>query len=178
MALCKSTFIDPRDGQEYPTVEIGGTVWMAANLNFVCPDSWPYENDKNNALTHGRLYTFPSAQQASPPGWHLPSKTEWEDLVTAVGGVGHAGSVLKSKEEWVYGSHGTDEFGFGLLPAGCRYSGGSYFYQGFYAGFWTSTEYGTAYAYNRYLFYFFTDLDIGFGSRFNGLSVRCVQDKP
>ncbi len=31
--VCDSILIDPRDGQSYPTVQIGGMCWMAKNLN-------------------------------------------------------------------------------------------------------------------------------------------------
>jgi len=174
--IARDSFLDQRDDQEYRTVRIGNQIWMASNLNYACPDSWCYDDDHSNSHSLGRLYSFQSAQLAVPAGWRLPSKEDWDILVATIGGVGHAGTKLKARIGWEHENTGTDDYGFSLLPGGCRFTGGSYFYKGFFAGFWSSSGYGSAFAYNRYLFYFFTDLDTAFSSKFNGYSVRCVRD--
>lgn len=168
-------YTDSRDGQTYRTVRVGAQIWMAQNMNYACPDSWNYENDPANGRQYGRLYSWNGAHRACPPGWRIPDNRDWDRLVEDVGGVGDAGTHLKAKNGWEYNGNGSDDLGFSLLPAGSRFSGGAYCYQGFYASLWSATEHGATYAYNRCLFYFYADLDAAFSSKFNGLSLRCVK---
>ncbi len=93
-----NTVTDPRDGEEYPTVCIDGKVWMAANLRYNGGTNRCYQNAEENCETYGRYYKWetvmggasastssPSGVQGiCPPGWHVPSKQEWRDMLLAV----------------------------------------------------------------------------------------------
>jgi len=84
------SFVDERDGKEYKTVRIGDQTWMAENLNYAGPDGdigKCYNNDPANGERYGRLYTWDEAMKVCPPGWYLPTDTEWETLVNYVGGM-------------------------------------------------------------------------------------------
>lgn len=48
--------------------------------------SWYFENDSVNNLKYGRLYFYSNAMAAAPPGWHLPSLDEWQELINHFGG--------------------------------------------------------------------------------------------
>jgi uncharacterized protein (TIGR02145 family) len=111
-----------------------------------------------------------------PKGWHLPSRTEWNALFTAVGGSSTAGQKLKSLTGWNSGGNGTDAFGFSALPAGNRYDDGLFNYDGSYAYFWSSTEFNTYYAYYMRLFYGLANGDLYYNNKYNGFSVRCLKD--
>ena len=84
-----SIYIDNRDCQAYRTIEIGSLVWFAENLNYEVEESWWYDNAAINAKPFGRLYTWRAAKEACPPGWHIPSVAEWEQLASGVGGSWH-----------------------------------------------------------------------------------------
>ena len=58
-----------------------------------------------------------------PEGWHLPSKAEWDTLITVAGGPKMAANVLKAPSDWLYNGKGTCGYGsnlslFTALPAG------------------------------------------------------------
>ena len=171
------TLKDLRDGQTYKTVTIGTQTWMADNLNYETENSYCYDDDPSNCSKYGRLYTWAAAKTVCPSGWHLPSKTEFEALITAVGGSSTAGAKLKLQTGWTAydGITNEDAFGFSALPAGSRYSNGVYYYEGRHAYFWRSTEYDSRYAYFMYLNYSLDGAYLSHGKDL-GFSVRCVKD--
>jgi len=172
--MCKqietSELIDPRDGKAYKTVKIGEQVWMAENLN------WDgvgvtYKNEESNGKKYGRLYKWDEAMKAAPPGWHLPTDAEWQELVDFADGNENAVTALKS-EEW----DGDDRHGFSALPGGSRGRNGDFNYIGDDGYWWSATEKGSELAYGR-------SMDSGdakvyrYGSyKDNSFSVRLVKD--
>ena len=70
----KGTFTDTRDGHTYKTITIGNQTWYAENVSFNVKNSWYYKDDSNSMRKYGRLYTFESAKEACPSGWHVPTK--------------------------------------------------------------------------------------------------------
>ena len=121
-------------GIEYKTVTIDGKTWMAENLALQTSNSFCYDNDSDNCVKYGRLYMWDAAMKACPEGWHLPTFTEFDDLLHyVVWDV--SGKVLKSESGW----DGTDGVGFGALPAGYMSTPSSYYYLDTRAFFWTQT---------------------------------------
>ena len=163
--------------------------------------SWCYGDVAANCDVAGRLYTWAAAidsvklatdaenpldcgygktcglsgkvQGICPSGWHLPSESEWNTLITKVGGKDVAGTKLKNQSGWVKNGNGDDAFGFSALPAGRYQRYGNYGGGG--AAFWSSTAYGSYYANYMYLnqgecaYLSYDDKDFG-------LSVRCLKD--
>jgi uncharacterized protein (TIGR02145 family) len=172
------TFTDGRDLQTYRTVTIGGRTWMAQNLNYVADSSWCYENRADSCEKYGRLYTWDAAKKVCPIGYHLPSRKEWIDLVTTVGGKRIAGKKLKAKSGWIERGNGTDCYGFSALPGGKRYPG-SFYGAGGFGQWWTATENGYYIVIRRTMHYNIDDVseDI-MDKRREYLSVRCVADTP
>jgi len=158
------TFTDIRDNTEYKTVKLNKTTWMAENLNYV-PDNGTvthvcYGNNVENCAKYGRLYRWTTAmaidriydqsewggsdvehQGICPAGWHLPSKSEWDDLFNMIGGISTAGKKLKSKEGWSDNGNGTDDYGFTALPSGEGCVDTECFgFIGEFATWWATTE--------------------------------------
>ena len=194
------------DGNSYKTIKIGNQTWMAKNLrvihdvkgtpltNVVNDEDWYglnnydkaycyYMNSTTNASKYGALYTYTSAIDACPEGWHLPTSNEWSELITFVASYGHydeEGTVLKSKELWDDGGEGTNDYGFSAIPGGQRNNNNGSFYGVTFSGNWwsasptqgTSTEYDT---YNMRASSSKVDKNTWVEGRF-GLSVRCIKD--
>ena len=151
-------------GRIYNTVVIGGKEWMAENLDFRFsglvvgqsgtsssePRANYYQNNEStygvNGNKYGLLYNWIAVKYLVDrkgsvddliPGWHVPTATEWDALVTAVGGVSVAGTKLKSTTGWSSGN-GDGYCGFEAFPAGLY--AGSFIDVGSLACFWTATE--------------------------------------
>ena len=174
----KTMLVDSRDGQKYRTVIIGSQTWMAENLNFKTDErSWCYNDNATNCDKYGRLYTWYVAMHACPSGWHLPKKTEFENLFSAVGGQSTAGTMLKSTSGWDNSGNGTDAYGFSALPAGYRDNEGYFGTLGSSARFWSSTD--DYYSNNAYYLFLHSRHEHGYLDDYYkdyGRSVRCVKD--
>ena len=212
-----NTLMDLRDGQIYKTVKIGDQIWMAENLNYVYVKvpyefedfasdsiSWCNDNDPDNCVKFGRLYTWAAAMDSvgvwsesgkgcgngvicspvppvrgiCPNDWHLPSEDEWNILVAVVGGDSTAGKVLKSTSGWAdyngQSGNGTDAYSFSALPAGEMNSYGSV--DGKITTFWSSSEGLYFYASFARLEYGLDKINIGTVNKFGTYSVRCIKD--
>jgi len=176
---------DSRDDKTYKTVKIGEQTWMAENLNIETGKSKCYKNNPANCQKYGRLYDWKTAMKACPSGWHLPSRAEWEVLITLLGGKERAGKYLKTANDWSdddeeKSGNGTDNYGFSALPSGTGSSGGSFYSIGRYGYWWSSSEgsaseYSLNNAYIRYMGYgnyvFYSK-----GDKNDLYSVRCLQN--
>ena len=114
-----------------------------------------------------------------PEGWHLPTRTEWNTLFSAVGGQLTAGKMLKSTSGWIAYSEVTNEdaYSFSALPAGYRNGNGGYNGEGSNVRFWSSTESNSNYAYLMYLYYDSGNANLGNNGKYYGFTVRCVKDE-
>jgi uncharacterized protein (TIGR02145 family)/uncharacterized repeat protein (TIGR02543 family) len=120
-SVAYGTLSDARDGKKYKTVAIGGKTWTAENLSYQTPEnSWCYDDKTENCVKYGRLYEWETAKKACPAGWHLPTRDEWNDLISAAGGENAAHKRLKSISGWSRTGNGTDVYGFSALPGGYR----------------------------------------------------------
>ena len=175
------TITDPRDGQVYPTVQIGSQCWLQKNMNYQIDSSWCYENKSENCDFYGRLYDWETALKVCPKGWHLPSDEEWSTLITFLGGVDIAAGKMKEAgpSHWASPNEGaTNSSGFTALPGGFRTGlfGFSYLTGG--ANFWSSTEYSSTYAWYRNLYYNSEAVyrnNTGY-FKMDGFSCRCLKD--
>jgi len=186
-------------GQTYNTVQIGTQCWLKENLNVgtrrdgnvLSSDDNIIEKycyDDNVGLdycaTYGGLYQWNEAMQyittsgtqgICPTGWHIPTYEEFQTLKAAVNNDGNA---LKKEGEGTGSGSGTNTSGFSALLAGYRNPYGIFSHLSSNAYFWSSTEYGTDFAY--YLYLYSSNSGISFSyydyGKYYGFSVRCVKD--
>lgn len=81
----------------YSEVQIGSQVWLKRNWDFNYPGSRVYNDDEANRAIYGGLYTWNQIMSADfcPPGWHIPTETEVNTLLTYLGGALIAGGKMK-----------------------------------------------------------------------------------
>ncbi len=102
---------------------------MAENLNYETEEgSWCMDGDADGSQ-YGRFYNWETAKVVPPPGWHLPSKQEFQILLDSLGD--------SSKERYQKLING-GESGFDAILTGSHM--GKYGKQGEWAHFWTSSR--------------------------------------
>lgn len=125
-------------GRTYRTATIGGRVWLAENLDLMqtVVDQYSYSTYRPGfENVYKRYYTWDATQHLElPPGWHLPSREDYEALIAEAG---HDASPLKASTGWK-GAEGTDSLRFSALP-GCRNFSQGGWIDLLCADFWTST---------------------------------------
>jgi uncharacterized protein (TIGR02145 family) len=78
--------MDERDGNVYLVAKFNDTWWMCQNLKYDAGEgSACYNDDNTNCMLEGRLYDLPTAKNACPEGYHLPTDEEWKALESYMG---------------------------------------------------------------------------------------------
>ena len=189
--------------EQIKTIQIGTQVWMVENLNVdrfrngdLIPEArtneaWQkagdnkqpawcyYNNDPKNGVTYGKLYNWYAVNDPrglAPKGYHVPIVAEWTLLTNYLGGENVAGKKMKSTSGWDDQGNGTNSSGFSGLPGGGRYSRGAFDNIGKDGNWWSSSEYGTDVAWDRYLNFGIARLYSYCSAKGGGLYVRCVKD--
>lgn len=191
------------DGNVYKTVRIGNQIWMAedlkvahyrngdpicniersVNLSKLTSGAWCYNNSIfENETKHGNLYNWfavTDSRDIAPYGWHIPTYTEWTNLVTYLGGESVAGDKLREAgvKHWESPNAGaTNKSGFTALPGGARSH--NLFDITRSAGFWWSSTANN----NDNAFYFRIEIEESLATSRStwekgmGLSVRCIRN--
>jgi uncharacterized protein (TIGR02145 family) len=180
VAQVPDNFSDSRDGKTYITVKIGTQTWMAENLSFKANSGcWEYDNDQSKA-TYGFLYSWETAKNVCPSGWHLPSDDEFATLTSFLGSDSIAGGNLKEKGMIHWESpniDATNMSGFTALPGGYRDSNSAKILNvGKNGIWWSSTEYYKNSSCNFILGSGYKRAIRGRANKNYGFSVRCVRD--
>jgi uncharacterized protein (TIGR02145 family) len=143
-----------------------------------------YNNIKSNKAAYGALYNWYAVNNSKlcPKGWHVPSKDEWNTLISNLGGDSTlVGGYLKEAgtTHWVTPNTGADNSsGFTALPGGsCYHTNGSFYYNGKYGWYWSSTA-TTTQAWHVYINYNTSSIFRTSGSLKDGFSVRCIKGTP
>jgi len=183
---CGNSLTDVRDGKSYVTVKFGNQCWMAEDLNYgieissnldqrdnCMPEK--YHNPASSIQYPASVYQWDelmqydetvSTQGFCPPGWHVPTNAEWNNLFKNWINNAFAGAPLK------YSGYS----GFNALLSGVSHQNLQWDFQNFAAFFWSSTSNGTLKAWSHGM----NDYDYSVSSypslRSNAFSVRCLKD--
>ncbi|MGR3318161.1 MAG: FISUMP domain-containing protein [Candidatus Anammoxibacter sp.] len=194
---CGVDQVQDADGNLYNTIQIGGQCWMAENLNVgnridgvgdqtnnSTTEKYCYNNVEANCATEGGLYQWDEmmqyaniggAQGICPPGWHLPTDSEWKTMEMNLGMTQADAdlSAWRGKDQGTQLKQGGSS-GFQALLAGGRVTN-VFSFRGTFAIFWSSTESGSSAWYRGLL-----SSQVGVGRfsdiKASGFSVRCVKD--
>ncbi|MBQ7311363.1 MAG: InlB B-repeat-containing protein, partial [Alistipes sp.] len=134
--------------------------WSSTNSD----DNLQYANGPQSgkeAYSSHSYYSFGAAQKVCPKGWRLPTKAEYDNIATFMGGGNSTGSstIRSNPYNFVYGGYFASG-GWGNVG-----SGGNY---------WSSTQYDSS---DGYILYFnSSDLDAYVSSKNGGRSVRCIAE--
>jgi uncharacterized protein (TIGR02145 family) len=200
-----SQTVTDAEGNVYATVTIGNQVWMAENLRatqfsnlepipFISDNTlWStqtqaaycyYQNDALVANEYAHLYNWQVASDARnvcPTNYHVPTLSEWETLITFLGGNALAGGQLKEVGfvHWLEPNTGaSNSSGFTLLPSGWRaYNNGFFENLNYMAYLWSSTPVD---ALNATIMLVGYDSESAYTSSSHmntGLPIRCIRDE-
>ena len=152
-------------------------------------NNWCYNNDSMNCLKAGRYYSWTAAmnvdpkwnegyahdvknlignphQGICPDGWHIPTKVEWEKMIS---GYGYKELHVVGNPHWGENYYpATNTSGLSLQLTGYLVDG-SYAYP-YISRYWTASEDSELYAYSL------EDNYIGATYKINGMPVRCFKD--
>lgn len=136
------TMTDPRDSKTYRTVSVEGTIWMAENLNYDGNEigkSRCFNNDEEICNLYGRFYSRDAAMNDSrcayqsscnlgngpiqgicPDGWHIPTYSETQVLVTLAGKKARPlmSTIGWGTEDSLYINPGVDTYGLSFVGTG------------------------------------------------------------
>ncbi len=191
-------FTDTTDGTVYRTLRLGEQVWMVENMNRGemidgrinqkdngVIEKYCYDNNPVLCDKYGGLYQWGEAMQYSsrespqgicPPGWHIPSDSEWKILEIYLGMTREdAGEIL-----WRGAGAGqrlqTDgDTGFEALRGGNRFVTGTFNRIGNSGYFWTSTEAEDGHAWRRGVDINEEGIYRSINDKAFGFSVRCIR---
>lgn len=198
------------DGNVYHYVKIGNQEWMVENFkstkyadgtaipNLTLNADWNaedgtvghdgaycwYDNDITNKEDYGAMYNWyarVNAHGLAPTKWRVASETDWNTLISFLGGDGIAGGKLKEigLSHWTTPNlDATDEYGFKLLPGGERHPTGVFYNINNYAFMGCSTEFDASDAYWYNMGYNWSNVFKNYESKKSGFSVRMMRDTP
>lgn len=139
-------------------ITIGTQTWKTQDLSGT-------DGGTGISVVDGKYYyTLTGAQRMVPEGWHIPTQTEYETLLSYIGT--NACQKLKTTTGWLDKEpgdgggtgNGTDEYGFHGAPVGYN-SNGTVYGIGEYVMYLTTTTGGSMFPMNQYVYTLLLDRD-------------------
>ncbi|MBU0486652.1 MAG: hypothetical protein KKA07_15835, partial [Bacteroidetes bacterium] len=204
----RNILFDGRDCHAYPIRKIENYWWMAENVNIGYPignnesmvdnlgiEKYCYLDSIELCDKFGALYQWNEAMQYEPSqdtefgtvqgicplGWHIPTRTEWQNLRTALDGNSVAGGKMKASgsEYWASPNAGaTNESGLSFFGSGYRNLADSSSTSLKYLNYtWAATQSSSTEAYVNSLMCSTAEAGETNNYKTHGFSVRCVKNR-
>ena len=173
------------DGYPYHYVKIGNQIWLKENLrtnklpngytipligsggsndttwaNLTTPGACWYLGDQATYRDYGMLYNWYAIQMIdaayNPFGWRVSTRTDFNTLITALGGATVAGGKMKEAgtTHWAAGNTGNNSSGFTAFGNGNRIGSNGSFSDIYYGAYYiNSTEVNSTNCYRIYIPY-------------------------
>jgi uncharacterized protein (TIGR02145 family) len=196
--------LDDNDGNTYVTIGIGYQRWMAENLRTTKYNDgtdislanvdtlWGIENmpaycwynkdSSTYAIPYGALYNWyaVNTNKLCPTGWHVPTDSNYIELINFLGREGNAGGALKEDgySHWDSPNAGaSDSYSFSAPGGGKRLDNGTFEFLKTEGNWWSSVPYGsTKYARSVQLMFDYENIFQSYLNKNYGISVRCVEN--
>jgi uncharacterized protein (TIGR02145 family) len=182
-----------------PDVTIGTQIWTACNLDVstyrdgtpipevqdptawknLTTGAWCYYNNVDDNC-YGKLYNWfavTDPRGLAPAGYHIPSRTEWETLITFLST--NPGGKLKEVGTTNWNSPNalaTNLYGFTAIPSGVRDEAGTFTWEGDYGAWWTTTSIAATTATFCYTYNTGGGLPFSNFKRTRGVAIRLIKD--
>ena len=194
------------EGQTYNTVQIGTQCWFKENLNVGTQishfqvmgnngvkEKYCYDNLTSYCNVYGALYQWDEAMQYNaiqgaqglcPLGWHIPTQSEWNKLVSFLGGDAVAGGKMKEQGtiHWDDPNVGASNSS-GFTALGSAYSSLNFPSQDIKISstMWSSTEMTAQVAYycslyNNTVAFSWEMPNYGYFWKDGGAAIRCIKN--
>jgi uncharacterized protein (TIGR02145 family) len=181
------------DGNYYSTIVIGGSEFMSSNLKTARFNNGDFISTDGNQISMYKInpnylslqnqigyyyngYSVTENRNICPTGWHVPSESEYVNLISNIGSVTMAGGSLKSKSYWEFPNKGaTNAAFFNGFPSG-YYADNTLTSYSNQALFWTSSNFDNSFGIARYLQNTTTSFISTSLSKDTFCSVRCKKD--
>jgi uncharacterized protein (TIGR02145 family) len=159
------------------TQALNATQWADACSNNA--PVWAYYNYNAANANFGKLYNWHAVNDVrglAPSGWRIPTTSDFDSLITYLGGTSIAGKHMKKAGygEW-QNANGDNSSQFTALGAGYIDNVGTSSDVTLMTGFWTNQEDGSS-AYCYRLEDSVDDVSVPSESKCHGFSVRCIKN--
>jgi uncharacterized protein (TIGR02145 family) len=167
------------NGEPVPQITKAGE-WAAAGASGQ-PAQSSYDNDEARVARDGLLYNYAANSDPRglcPAGFRVPTDADWAQLERTLG-KDIAATRMKTQTFWPDTENGpgngTDDVGFGGLPAGFRTQRGDFFLGDRFAYFWSLTELSPTTTTAHMLFDYDAKIFRIEYVKAMGMSVRCLK---
>jgi uncharacterized protein (TIGR02145 family) len=168
------------NGDPVPRIT-GAAAWAAAGAQGK-PAQSAYDNDETRVARDGLLYNYAAIADPRglcPKGFRIPTDADWNRLEATLG-KDTAATRMKTRAGWPATEtgapgNGTDDVGFGGLPAGFRTQRGDFFLADRVGYFWSLTELSPSTTTAHMLFDYDAKIFRIEYDKAMGMSVRCLK---
>jgi uncharacterized protein (TIGR02145 family) len=150
--------------------------WINAGKQSI-PAFCRVNNSSDKQEIYGLLYNWYALNDPrglAPKGWKIPSKRDFETLISSIGGA-KRGDKLKNHQGWALNNGIPTEY-FQAMPAGTRSLDGEFKKEGYVSAFWTNSQSNEFQSIALILIANNNLINLTNTNVNRGLSIRCIEE--